>query len=99
MIAQGQLDEALKLQEKEAPAQPAAKVQHASLGKPGPISDVLVRMGMITEPELEHVLSDFDPKRHGHCGNYLVSRGLITERQLHAALLQQLSGAVEGQGR
>ena len=96
MINQSQLDEALRIQEKESPKlEPAAKRLLANLGRPRSISDVLVRMGAVTEPELEHVLADFDPKKHGHCGNYLVSCGLITQKQLHAALLQQLSGVME----
>ena len=96
LIEQKQLDEALKVQEKESPQlQSVVKIPFASLGRPGSISDVLVRMGVVTEPELEHVLADFDPKRHGHCGNYLVSCGLITKKQLHAALLQQLGGAMD----
>ncbi len=94
-IRQNQLDMALQIQEKESSKpQPAPKLL-GNLGRPRPISDVLVKMGAITEPELEHVLADFDPKRHGHCGNYLVSCGLITQKQLHAALLQQLSGVME----
>lgn len=96
LIKQNQLEEALKVQEKESPRlQPVDKISFASLGRPDSISDVLVRMGVVTEPELEHVLADFDPKRHGHCGNYLVSSGLITKKQLHAALLQQLGGAMD----
>ena len=96
LINQSQLDEALQIQHKESPkSQPAAKKLLASLGRPRSISDVLVRMGAVTEPELEHVLADFDPKRHGHCGNYLVSCGLITQKQLYSALLQQLSGVME----
>jgi hypothetical protein len=94
-IRQDQLDMALQIQEKESSKpQPAPKLL-GNLGRPRPISDVLVKMGAITEPELEHVLADFDPKRHGHCGNYLMSCGLITQKQLHAALLQQLSGVME----
>ena len=96
LIKQNQLEEVLKVQEKESPQlQSVVKIPFASLGRPGSISDVLVRMGIVTEPELEHVLADFDPKRHGHCGNYLVSSGLITKKQLHAALLQQLGGAMD----
>ncbi len=94
-IRQDQLDMALQIQEKESfKPQPVPKLL-GNLGRPRPISDVLVKMGAITEPELEHVLADFDPKRHGHCGNYLVSCGLITQKQLHAALLQQLSGVMK----
>ncbi len=83
-------DEAMQSgdKKKNRPANPPE-----SLGSPRSISDVLVRMGAVTEPELEHVLTDFDPKRHGHCGNYLASSGLITQKQLYAALLRQLSGA------
>ncbi len=95
LITQSQLEEALMVQAKESPQlQPVAKMPFANLGKPGSINDVLVRMGVVTEPELEHVLADFDPKRHGHCGNYLVSCGLITKKQLHAALLRQLDGVM-----
>ncbi len=91
-LRQSGLGEALRIEgSKKTP--PANRL--VSLGRPRSISDVLVRMGAVTEPELEHVLADFDPKRDGHCGNYLASSGLITQRQLHAALLQQLSGMME----
>ena len=94
LIGQRELDEALKLQNKESKkCQPANPLE--SMVRPRSISDVLIRMGAVTEPELEHVLADFDPKRDGHCGNYLVSSGLITQKQLYAALLQQLSGMME----
>ena len=93
-IGQRELDEALKLQNKESKkCQPAKPLE--SMVRPRSISDVLIRMGAVTEPELEHVLADFDPKRDGHCGNYLVSCGLITQKQLYSALLQQLSGVME----
>ena len=96
LINQSQLDEALQIQNKESPKlEPPAKRLLANLGRPRSISDLLVRMGAVTEPELEHVLADFDPKQHGHCGNYLVSCGLITQKQLYSALLQQLSGVME----
>ncbi len=96
LVNQRQLDEALQIQYKESPnPQPAASKLLANLGRPRSISDVLVRMGAVTEPELEHVLADFDPKRHGHCGNYLVSCGLITQKQLYSALLQQLSRVMD----
>ncbi len=97
LIGQHELNEALKLQNKESKkCKPANPLE--SMVRPRSISDVLIRMGAVTEPELEHVLADFDPKKHGHCGNYLVKSGLIKQKQLHAALLQQLSGVMEDAG-
>lgn len=100
LIKQSQLDEALQQQGKDAAnEQPSCQIQldvHEPLtkaSKPRFIGDVLVQMGVMTDQDLGHVLANFDPKRHGHCGSYLVSCGIITNEQLHAALLQQLSGA------
>jgi hypothetical protein len=103
LIKQDQLDEALQQQSKEKVDEPppASRIDSGAQGplieldKPRSIGDVLVHMGVVTELELEHVLANYDPKRHGRCGTYLVTTGLITEKQLHAALLQQLGSEVE----
>ncbi len=64
------------------------------IGAPVMISDVLIKMGVLNEHVMQHVLEGFDPRKHGRCGSYLVSRGVITKRQLQKALLRQLSGAL-----
>ena len=53
-----------------------------------------MEMGLVTEQELDHVLTGFDTRYHGNCAQHLVTCGLITQKQLHAALLRQLSGAM-----
>ncbi len=104
LIKQGQLDDALQQQGKGVANElPSYQVQFdvheplAQASKPRFIGDVLVQMGVLTEQDLEHVLANFEPKLHGHCGSYLVSCGIITNEQFHTALLQQLSGAIAAQ--
>ncbi len=93
LIKRIQLDNALRQQESESSfSQFSYATSFANPVKAGSISDALIQMDLVTEPELDHVLADFDSRCHGRCGNYLVTRGLITQKQLHAALLQQLSG-------
>jgi hypothetical protein len=101
LVKQNQLDEALKLQSKEMADESSRQKDNSGAhelpikaGKPRPISDVLVQMGIVTEQDLDQCLASYDPKRHGHCGTYLMNCGLITKKQYHAALLQQLSGAM-----
>lgn len=59
--------------------------------QPGWIGDVLIKMGLVTELDLYHVLMGFDPKVHGTFGKHLVAIELITQKEYHVALLQQLS--------
>jgi hypothetical protein len=100
-IKRDQLNYALQQQNKESETVPHTFEFHDDIHelrlnskKPNSIADVLLQMCVLTEPILDHVLMDFNPKSHGHCGNYLVACGIITQKQLHAALLRQLSGAM-----
>lgn len=54
-----------------------------------PVGDVLLDMGVLSKQDLQNCLDDFDPKRHGRFGGYLVARKVITLAQLDEALLQQ----------
>lgn len=60
-----------------------------------PIGDVLMEMGVLSKREIQHYLADFDPKKHGRFGGYLVARKAITLAQLDQALLQQQGVNVE----
>ncbi|MCX7192898.1 MAG: hypothetical protein NTY60_04645 [Proteobacteria bacterium] len=96
-----QLDEALQRQY-VAIVGPSFQVNDAcdsliNSDKPRWIGDVLMEMGAVTEPELDHVLVGFDTRCHGNYAQHLVTCGLITQKQLHAALLRQLSGAMSAE--
>lgn len=54
-----------------------------------PIGDVLIEMGALSKRELQDYLDDFDPKKNGRFGGYLVARKAISIAQLDHALLQQ----------
>ena len=54
-----------------------------------PIGDILIDMGALSEAEVLKYLKEFDPKKHGRFGGYLVARKAITLAQLDLALLQQ----------
>jgi hypothetical protein len=54
-----------------------------------PVGDVLIEMGVLSKQDLQNCLDDFDPKKHGRFGGYLVARKVITLAQLDQALLQQ----------
>jgi tetratricopeptide (TPR) repeat protein len=54
-----------------------------------PIGDILMEMGILSKQDLQEYLDDFDPKKHGRFGGYLVARKVITLAQLDQALLQQ----------
>ncbi len=54
-----------------------------------PIGDVLIELGYLSLQDMENCLKDFDPKRHGRFGNYLVTRRQISHTQLNEALLIQ----------
>lgn len=62
-----------------------------------PIGDVLIEMGVLSKREIQIYLGDFDPKKHGRFGGYLVARKAITLAQLDQALLQQQGVNVEAQ--
>ena len=62
-----------------------------------PIGDVLVDLGILSKRELLGCLDEYDPRRHGRFGGYLVARKAISISQLDQALLQQqgLDGGVK----
>ena len=53
------------------------------------IGDILMEMRVLSKREILKYLDDFDPKKHGRFGGYLVARKAITLAQLDQALLQQ----------
>ena len=54
-----------------------------------PVGDILMEMGILSKHELQTYLENFDPKKHGRFGGYLVTLKVITHAQLDQALLQQ----------
>jgi len=54
-----------------------------------PVGDVLLEMGALSNQDLQNCLDNYDPKRHGRFGGYLVARKAITLAQLDHALLKQ----------
>lgn len=54
-----------------------------------PIGDILMDMGVLSQPDMLKYLHEFDPEKHGRFGGYLVARKAITLAQLDMALLQQ----------
>lgn len=70
------------------PVVAATFLPHA-LGSRRPIGDILVEMGALSEQDMRNCLDEFDPKRHGRFGGYLVSRKTVTLAQLDEALLRQ----------
>ncbi len=54
-----------------------------------PVGDILMEMGILSKRELQKYLDDFDPKKHGRFGGYLLARKAITLAQLDQVLLQQ----------
>lgn len=54
-----------------------------------PIGDILIETGVLSNREIAKYLDDFDPKKHGRFGGYLVARKAITIAQLDQALQQQ----------
>lgn len=62
-----------------------------------PIGDILVELNYLSPQDMEDSLKDFNPKRHGRFGNYLVMRKLVSYAQLGEALMkQQASGSELG---
>lgn len=58
-----------------------------------PIGDILVELNYLSSQDMEDSLKEFNPKRHGRFGNYLVMRKLVSYAQLGEALMkQQASG-------
>jgi hypothetical protein len=57
-----------------------------------PIGDILIELGHLSLQDMKNCLQDFDPKRHGRFGNYLVTRKQISHAQLNEALLSQYVG-------
>jgi hypothetical protein len=58
-----------------------------------PIGEILLETGAISVDDLMHSLANFDPKRDGRIGNYLISLGMITQADLENALHVQEGGA------
>lgn len=54
-----------------------------------PLGDFLVKIGALTAESLVANLSDYDKKRDGGIGAYLIARGVITEAQLNEAIRLQ----------
>ena len=54
-----------------------------------PIGEILVKMGALSVQDMKHCLAEFDPKKHGRFGGYLITRKVITLAQLDRALLKQ----------
>ena len=67
----------------------AAPLLPDKAGSRRPVGDVLLEMGVLSKQDLQNCLDDFDPKKHGRFGGYLVARKVITLAQLDQALLQQ----------
>lgn len=57
-----------------------------------PIGDILIELGHLSPQDMANCLQDFDPKRHGRFGNYLVTRQQISHAQLSEALFKQQTG-------
>ncbi len=55
------------------------------------IGDILVKQGVITPTALEEAILEYTSSGEGKLGSYLVSRGLVTQAQLDAALEAQRS--------
>ena len=54
------------------------------------LGDLLVELGAASLQSLEAALKDYDSKRDGRVGAYLVARGTISQEQLDAALKRQV---------
>lgn len=54
-----------------------------------PVGDILVELKYLSSQDMENCLKDFDPKRHGRFGNYLVTRKQVSYAQLGEALMWQ----------
>jgi len=54
-----------------------------------PLGELLVERGVLSKLEVSKYLANFNQKKQGHFGEYLVARNAITLAQLELALLQQ----------
>lgn len=54
-----------------------------------PLGEILVEMGVLSAQDMKHCLAEFDPKKHGRFGGYLITHKVITLAQLDKALLKQ----------
>ncbi len=54
------------------------------------LGDLLVELGAVSLQALESALRDYDAKRDGRVGAYLVQHGIINQQQLEDALSQQV---------
>lgn len=70
----------------------AEEKQPTSAGRRKPIGEILLETGAISVDDLIHSLANFDSKRDGRIGNYLISLGLITQNDLDQALHIQEGG-------
>lgn len=68
---------------------------HSASGSRPSIGDILVETGVLSTHDVKTHLADFDPKRHGRFGGYLVTRKAITLAELDQALLQQQGVTME----
>ncbi len=59
------------------------------LGERHLIGDVLIDLEMISPESLHHCLANFDAKKHGRLGAFLVTEKVITHQQLTQALVHQ----------
>lgn len=67
----------------------ASPLSHDTRSLHHPIGDILIETGVLSKREVAKYLDDFDPKKHGRFGGYLVVRKAITIAQLDQALQQQ----------
>ena len=67
----------------------AAPISLDTLDYSHPIGNILNEMGVLSKQEITKYLDEFDPKKNGRFGGYLVARKAITLAQLDQALLQQ----------
>ena len=74
-----------------APASTTAPAPNIAPSKRRLIGDVLVDAGVLSAEDMKQCLDNFDPKRDGRLGGYLVARKVITQEQLQQALRQQQS--------
>jgi hypothetical protein len=70
-------------------------LQQLAINRKRLVGDILVEMGVLSEQDLINGMRDFDPKKHGRFGGYLVSHKMVTHAQLSEALLRQ-QGIGEG---
>ncbi|MEW6561898.1 MAG: hypothetical protein AB1400_01520 [Pseudomonadota bacterium] len=77
----------------ESAKEEATITQQPASARRKPIGEILLETGAISVDDLMHSLANFDPKRDGRIGNYLISLGMITQVDLENALRVQEGGA------